>query len=83
MANHKSAAKRYRQNEKRRLNNRNVAVTMRSAIRKARAAVDEKNEEAAALIKAAVSAIDSAVTKGAVARNTASRYVSRLVRRGA
>ena len=44
MANHKSALKRIRQTEKKRLHNRYYAKTMRSALRKLRAA----NEKAVA-----------------------------------
>lgn len=48
MANHKSAIKRIRQSEKRRLHNRYYAKTMRSTLRKFRA-LDNK-EEAVAMI---------------------------------
>ena len=43
--------------------------------------VDDKSNEATALVKEAVSIIDSAVTKGILKRRTASRYVSRLATR--
>ncbi len=81
MANNKSAIKRIRQNEKARLRNRLVMVSMRTAIKKARAAVDTSAENAAELIKVASSSIDRAVTKGALKRTTASRYISRLTSR--
>lgn len=81
MPNHKSAEKRDRQREKRRLANRAVLGRMRTAIRKARSAIDGKSPEATGLVQQAVSYIDQAVTKGALKRNTASRYISRLVRR--
>lgn len=83
MANNKSAIKRIRQNEKARLRNRLVMVSMRTAIKKARAAVDTSAENAAELIKVASSSIDRAVTKGALKRTTASRYISRLTSRKA
>jgi small subunit ribosomal protein S20 len=79
--NHKSAEKRDRQRETRRLRNRVVLGNMRTAVRKARAAVEGKAPEAQALVKQAVSLIDRAVTKGALKRRTASRYISRLARR--
>jgi small subunit ribosomal protein S20 len=50
-------------------------------VKKARTAVDAKANDAQALVKSAVSIIDSAVTKGILKRNTASRYVSRLATR--
>ena len=52
-------------------------------MKKARTAVDDKAANAPALVKKAVSIIDSAVTKGIVKRQTASRYVSRLTTRAA
>ncbi len=81
MANNKSAIKRIRQNEKARLRNRLVMVSMRTAIKKARTAVDTSADNAAELVKAASSSIDRAVTKGALKRTTASRYISRLTNR--
>lgn len=81
MPNHKSAEKRDRQREKRRLANRAVMGRMRTAIKLAREAVDEKKPEAAKLMKQAVQYIDKAVSKGALKRNTASRYISRLIKR--
>ena len=81
MANNKSAIKRIRQNDKARLRNRLVMVSMRTAIKKARAAVDTSADNAAELIKAASSSIDRAVSKGALKRTTASRYSSRLAGR--
>jgi small subunit ribosomal protein S20 len=51
---------------------------LRTAVKKARAAVDGKAADASALVKTAVSIIDGAVTKGILKRQTASRYVSRL-----
>jgi small subunit ribosomal protein S20 len=56
-------------------------AAIRTAVKKARTAVDAKANDAQALVKSAVSIVDSAVTKGILKRNTASRYVSRLVTR--
>ncbi|HFB62051.1 MAG TPA: 30S ribosomal protein S20, partial [Bacteroidetes bacterium] len=42
MANHKSALKRIRQNEKRRVHNRYYAKTVRNAVKKFRALTDQK-----------------------------------------
>jgi small subunit ribosomal protein S20 len=79
MPNHKSAEKRVRQNDKRRLRNRAVMVATRTYIKQARAAIDggdtTKINEALAR---AVKAIDSAASKGVMHRNQASRKVSRL-----
>ena len=81
MANNKSAIKRIRQNEKARLRNRLVMASMRTAVKKARAAIDTSADNATELVKAAASRIDRAVNKGALKRTTASRYISRLAAR--
>ena len=82
MANIASAEKQNRKMIKHRARNRAQMASLRTAIKKARAAVDEKSNDAASLVKEAVSVIDSAVTKGILKRGTASRYVSRLQTRG-
>ena len=80
MPNHKSAEKRDRQREKRRLANRLIIGRMRTAVSKARTAIAEGGENRAKLVTEAVSYIDKAVTKGVLKRNTGSRYISRLVK---
>lgn len=81
MANIASAEKQNRKMIKHRARNRAAMATLRTAVKKARAAVDEKSNDASALVREAVSIIDSAVTKGILKRRTASRYVSRLALR--
>lgn len=81
MANIASAEKQNRKMIKHRARNRAAMATLRTAVKKARAAVDDKSNDATALVREAVSIIDSAVTKGIVKRRTASRYVSRLATR--
>ena len=83
MANIKSAEKQNRKMIKNRARNRAAMGTLRTAVKQARAAVDAKAEDASALVKKAVSIVDSAVTKGILKRRTASRYVSRLATRSA
>ena len=78
MANIKSAQKQNRKMIKHRARNRAAMATLRTAVKKARTAVDGKAADSASLVKEAVSIIDSAVTKGILKRRTASRYVSRL-----
>ena len=82
MPNHKSAEKRNRQRTKRHLRNRVALGKMRTALKQARAAANNKDPEAPGLVRKAVSFIDQAVSKGAVKRRTASRYISRLTRNG-
>lgn len=78
MANTKSAMKRIRQNERRRLRNRAVRSKVRSAVKLARAA---EGPERGASIAEAIRALDRAVTKGVIHRNTAARKKSALARR--
>jgi small subunit ribosomal protein S20 len=83
MANSKQAEKRNRQRDRRRLRNRVALGAMRTAIKKARDAVDENAPEAPQLVAVAVRRIDRAVAKGTVKKQTGSRLVSRLVTRTA
>ena len=82
MANIKSAEKKNRQMIKNRARNRAAMSALRSAVKKARAAVDGKSNDAATLVKDAISTINKAVSKGVLKAQTASRYVSRLSTRG-
>ncbi|HAQ03595.1 MAG: 30S ribosomal protein S20 [Acidimicrobiales bacterium] len=72
MANIKSAIKRNRQNEVRRLRNRSVRSEMRSIVKTAK---DSGNAEDTA---AAIKKIDRAAAKGIIHANKASREKSRL-----
>ena len=78
MANTKSAIKRMRQSERRRLRNRAMRSKLRGAIKTARAA--EGAGKPAAVLEA-IRALDRAVSKGVVHRNTAARKKSALARR--
>ncbi len=78
MANTKSALKRIKQNERRRLRNRTVRSKVRSVVKVARAA---EGQAAFAAILDAISALDKAVAKGVIHRNTAARKKSALARR--
>lgn len=79
MANIKSAQKRARQSEKRRLHNMAQRSKMRTSIKKVLNAISEgKKDEAVKLYKDAVPVIDSMVNKGIVTRNKAARHKSRI-----
>lgn len=80
MANIKSAMKRMRQNERRRLRNRAIRSRIRSAVKAARTAVSAKAPTAPVAVREAIRILDRAVTKGVVHRNTASRRKSALAR---
>ena len=80
MANTKSAIKRIRQNERRRLRNRVARSRVRTALKTARAAITENVETARPSVSDAIRSLDKAVTKGIVHRNTAARKKSRLMK---
>ena len=82
MANHKSALKRARQNEKRRLRNKSVKTRVKNIVKSVRLAVDEKSkEEALQELNNAKSIIDKAAKKGVIHKKTAARKISRLSKR--
>ena len=79
MPNHKSAEKRVRQSEKRRVINRGNRSKVRTYIKKVRAALDSgKNYEIQSTLPETISVIDKAVQKGVMHKNAAARYKSRL-----
>ena len=81
MANHKSALKRIKQNEKKNLRNKHVRSTLRTFIKRVREAVDVKDITVAKeTLAAAIPVIDAAASKGVIHRSNASRNVSRLTR---
>jgi small subunit ribosomal protein S20 len=79
MANHPSAEKRNRQRIKRTLRNRTVTSTVRSLVKRVRAALEAKDKDAAKKALAlAISALGKASSKGVYHEKAASRTVSRL-----
>jgi small subunit ribosomal protein S20 len=81
LANHKSAEKRARQNEKRRMRNKTVKTRVKHVTKLLRAAAEEKSKEEVGLeMKAAQSEIAKAAKKGVIHRRTAARKVSRLTK---
>lgn len=82
MANHKSAIKRAKQNELRRIRNRSRKTRMKSVIRSLEEAITSNSRELAAeRLRDAISVIDKTVSKGVIHKNTASRKISRLSHR--
>ncbi len=82
MANIKSAIKRNKQNEKRRVRNRVVRGRARTFVKKALTGIEEGNvEEAHAATLVAISALDKAAQKGVIHKNNAARRKSRLMHR--
>lgn len=79
MANHKSAEKRARQNEKRRVRNKAVKTRIKHATKDVRLSSGEGPKEAAlAKLNTAKSLIDKAAKKGVIHKKTAARKISRL-----
>lgn len=80
MANHKSAKKRAKQSEVKRLRNRSVKSQVKTAVTKLRTLVATDVDGAATTLKAAASTIAKAAKKGVLHKNTAARKISRLAR---
>ena len=79
MANHFSALKRMRQDEKRTQYNRENKSRLRHQIRAMRRAINGKDARAAAeLLPATFSLIDRSARKGIIKKNTAARYKANL-----
>ncbi len=78
MANHKSAEKRVKQSEKKRIRNRMVKARMRTIIKDVRKLDAQNPEEAREKLNEAKSVIARAARKGIIHRNNASRKISRL-----
>jgi small subunit ribosomal protein S20 len=78
VANTKSAKKRMRQNERRRIRNRGIRSQVRSAVKMARTS---EGAEMKTSVADAIRSLDKAVSKGVLHRNTAARKKSALARR--
>ncbi len=76
MANHKSALKRIRQNEKRRVQNKYYAKTARNAIKELRSQTDK--EEAVKSYPSVASMIDRLAKKNIIHKNKAANLKSKL-----
>ena len=76
MANHKSAEKRSKQNEKKRLRNKIIKTKVKNHIKTVRTA--ENKESAKEALQKAQTVIDKATKKGMLHKKTAARKVSRL-----
>ncbi len=80
MANTKSAIKRIRQNQRRWLRNRLVRSSARTAVKKARLAIESgQMEETHKALQEAYSALDKAAVKGIIHKNNAARRKARLM----
>jgi small subunit ribosomal protein S20 len=78
MPNNKQAKKRMRQDEERRIQNKTVKTSMRTAIKKVLQA--ETGEAAEAALPNAMKRIDKAAKQNVIHDNAAARYKARLAR---
>jgi len=78
VANHKSALKRARQNETKRIRNRAGRASMKTAVKNFDTALQSKGAGAAEDIAAVASAIDLAAKKGLIPKQRAARKIARL-----
>jgi small subunit ribosomal protein S20 len=82
VANHKSAGKRNRQAQVRRLRNRMNKSKMKTVVNKVDEAVAAGSTEAAQeALKKAISVVAKTASKGTIHKKTASRKISRLTKR--
>jgi len=78
MAHHKSAKKRIKTSEKRRLLNKSTLTKMKNIVKKVYNA--ETKDEADGLLKQAVSYLDKTSSKGVIHKNNAARKKSSLTK---
>ena len=78
MANHKSAKKRAKQSQVRRMRNRSAKTTLKNLEKSLRAAQETGADTKDELMKQTQSAIHKAAKKGILHMKTASRKISRL-----
>jgi small subunit ribosomal protein S20 len=82
VANIKSQIKRVKTNEKRRMRNKSVRSSVRTAVRKFREAVEAgDSENAVVLQRAAARALDKAASKGVIHKNQAANRKSAMSKR--
>jgi small subunit ribosomal protein S20 len=80
LANHKSAKKRAKQSQVRRLRNRSAKTTLKNLEKSLRAAQETGADTKAELMRQTQSVIHKAAKKGILHKKTASRKISRLTK---
>ena len=82
MANHKSALKKIKQDEVRRMRNKAYKTRLKNVVKAVETAISESNKEAAqTALQEAISTLDRTASKGVIHKNKASRKKSRLTKR--
>jgi small subunit ribosomal protein S20 len=81
MARHKSAIRQHRRSLRRKSVNTQTKSALRTQMRKMREAIEAKDRETCVkMLPGVFKSIDTSVKKGAIKKNTGSRYKSRLSR---
>jgi small subunit ribosomal protein S20 len=81
LASHKSALKKMRQDQKRRMRNKAVRTRYRNLVKAVRAALESGDAaQAEEALKKAVPQLQRAASKGVIHKKNASRHISRLTR---
>ena len=78
MATHKSAKKRAKQSQVRRLRNKSVKTTLKNLEKRLKAAKETNSDNKNEIMRQTQSAIHKAAQKGIIHKKTASRKISRL-----
>ena len=81
MPNIKSAIKRVKTSEAANAQNSKAKSAMRTAVKKAEAALNNNEENANELLKAAYKQLDQAANKGLIHKNAAARQKARLTKK--
>lgn len=80
MANHESAVKKHRQDEKKRMVNRSNRSKMKNKIKTLKKKFSAgTRDDAVKMLPETLSIIDKTIRKGTIHKNTGSRYKSRLL----
>ncbi len=84
LANTRSAKKRIRQSQRKRVHNQTFRTQARTSVKKARTAAASGDSAASEeAVRSAISQLDKAASKGVIHRNNAARRKSRLVKQRA
>ncbi|PIE33177.1 30S ribosomal protein S20 [candidate division KSB3 bacterium] len=82
MANHKSALKKIRQDEVRRMRNKAYKTRLKNVVKTVETAISDQNKEVAEkALYEAIRVIDSTASKGVIHKNKAARKKSRLTKK--
>jgi len=81
MPNKKSAIKALRQSKKKQLRNKAIKDNVKKLVKDSRKSIDAKSGEAKDLVQQTIKAVDKAIQKGILKKNTGNRKKSRLMKK--